>query len=646
MENSKKSFISGVKSVFIVLLCAVLISMPIIDTYRAHAIAGVDDAALCSVGIAICSGLLIGASIELASALVTDPYIQQKTYEFGEMVVDGSKNAFRMTVGALKRAKAYLFDRLNIKHDIPTSAPTTPEPVTPPNIFEFNTVEYPASKITYGNDGKTVTGIAYDASFLTDHVLWETGQQSTSIDSRNDSYFSSLQEGFYFTGTSTISGFEYNSNIIWTLGDLRYSMSTTGNNYSHTVAWHVYEPLYFVNQGTGNRELLLCAAMTGSALGGTKFLYATNPSLDTALNAAASTWYDGNTTPPLRAYFGSFSPSVYKTYSQTALNYREYSYEVWNGNAVEPTTIYEPTSEPSISGGRYDADYDITQKVKDDNTYVNIPITPEIQTVAEAVAAGTAYNDLTPEQKRSLRELSKSVYGTTTVGGTTTTTEAVTDNTGAVVTPAVTTVTGSIPLNDYIDSTVTETGQYQGILSRIAGTLQSTLDTVKSIPQTITETGQGIIDAVDYQINPNSPQFPDPFISFFTGAIGSAFPSVSLFQQAFNRFTAADSPLVLEYDIVLGSRQYHFSVDFSWFEAHRARFRSGVGVMFWLLAWLGVIRGFLSIFHIGLGKVGAGIAIGNTGAGGSSGASSLDVGSGSVPIDSTEYAIWKREGRL
>ncbi|MBR5619829.1 MAG: hypothetical protein IKW76_08835, partial [Clostridia bacterium] len=163
---------------------------------------------------------------------------------------------------------------------------------------------------------------------------------------------------------------------------------------------------------------------------------------------------------------------------------------------------------------------------------------------------------------------------------------------------------------------------------------------------TITESAQYVVDSVDYQINPNSPQFDTSFMTFFTSAIGSAFPSIDLFRQAFNRFTAQDSPLVLEYDIVLGNHQYHFSVDFSWFEAHRARFRSGVGVMFWLLAWLGVIRGFMSIFHVSLGKVG-GIAIGNTGAGGSTGASSLDVGgSGSVPADNVEYGIWKRQGRL
>lgn len=433
-----------------------------------------------------------------------------------------------------------------------------------------------------------------------------------------------------------------------------YSLTTDGNDYYHHVNFKVFEPLYFINQGTGNRELLLCAVMTGSASSpATKFVYASTPVLDTALNVNASTWYDGNSQPPLRAMFGSFNPAVYKTYSQTARNYREYSYQVWSGNAVEATTYYETTTEPNMVSAsndvHYDEDYDLTKKLSgaDDNTAVNFTLTKGAKTLGEAIDSGKTVSDLTSGQKRQIRDITSEIHKDVTIGGQVSTQEQVTDGTGAVVTPAVITLTGDIPVNDYIDANVTENGEYKGIISRIADTIQSLLDSVKSIPQTISDTGQNIVDTIDYQINPNSPQFPDPFMSFFTGAISSAFPSVSLFQQAFNRFTASDSPLVLEYDIVLGSRQYHFSVDFSWFEAHRARFRSGVGVMFWLLAWLGVIRGFMSIFHVGLGKVG-GIAIGNTGAGGSSGATSLDIGgsSGSIPVDSVEYGIWKRQGRL
>ena len=646
MSITKKSFLSFIKSFFIVCFCIVLVSMPILDAYRAYAIAGVDDAALCSIGIAVGTGLLIGASMTLASQICTDPYIQQKTAEFGQTVTDGSKKIFRTTVGWLKQAKAYMCDRLGIKHDVPTTVATTAEPVTAPNLFEFNTVEYPSNKITYGSDGKTVTAISYDASFLDDHVIWGAGGNAASIDSREDSYYSSMQEGFYFTGSVTRTSAQSKLNYYWTIGDLRYQLVTDGNDYYHNVQFKVFEPLYFTNQGTGNRELLLCAVMTGSATSpATKFIYATTPVLDTSLNVNASTWYDGNSQPPLRAMFGSLNPAVYKTYSQTARNYREYSYQVWNGSAIEATTTYETTTQPPIGGGKYDADYDITQKVKDDNTYVNISITPEIETVAEAVAAGTDYNDLTAEQKRAFRDLSKSVYNAVTVGGTTTITEEVTDGTGAVVTPAVTTVTGTIPLTDYLDSSVTDTGEYQGIISRIASTTRSILDTVKSIPQTISDTGQGIIDAVDYQFNPNSPQFDQPFMPFVLNTVSDKFPAASDFQSSFSSLSAADSPLVLDYDVVIGSRTYHFSADFSWFEAHRARFRSGVGVLFWLLAWLAVLRSFLSVFHIGLGKV-AGIDSGHKGAGGSSGATSLDFGGGSVPVDSVEYGIWKSQGRL
>ena len=633
MSITKKSFFSFIKSFFIVCICVVILSMPIIDAHRAYAIAGIDDAVLCSVGVALAGGLLVGASMTLASKICTDPYIQQKTAEFGQTVTDGSKKIFRTTVGKLKQAKAYLFNRLDIKHDVPTPVPTTSEPVTPPNIFDFNTVEYPSDNITYKNDGITVSNIAFDASFLSEHVLWETGQQSLSVDSRTDPFYSSLQEGYYFTASSTISGHhnsEYCSNVFWVVGDLQYGLSHLGNNYYGTVAWHVYEPLYFVNQGTGKFELLLSASMTGIANQGPKFFYVTTPIRDMALNASASNWYEG-AQPPLKAFFGMLNPSIYKTYSQTALNYREYSYELWSGNAVEATTTYEPTTLPPIGGGKYDSDYDITQIVKDDNAYVNIPITPEIETVIEAVVAGTDYSDFTVEQKRSLRDLSKSVYNSVTVGGDLTTTEEVTDSTGAVITPAVTTVTGAIPLTDYFDSSVTDTGEYQGIFSRIATTTRSILDTAKSIPQTISGAVQGIIDAVEYQFNPNSPHFYEPFMPFVFNTFSEKFPIASDFQSSFSSLASMNSPLVLDYDIIIGDRTFHFSANFSWFEPHRSRFRAGVGVLFWLLAWLAVLRSFLSVFQIGLGKV-AGIDAGHKGAGGSSGASSLDIG-GSASSD-------------
>lgn len=654
MNNVKKNTIQVLKSVFMVLLCAVIVAVPVLDSYRAYAVSETVIAVGCLLGIMACCGIIQGSVSGTTYNLATDMYLRQAASSFCTDVADGAKHLYRTTVGQLKRFKAYCMDKLGLSHDVPTTAAQQTQPVTEPNLFQFNFAEYPADKISYGSDGQSVTGIAYDASFLNDHVIWASGGNAASIDSREDSYYSSMREGFYFTGSVTRTSAQSKLNYHWTIGDLRYQLVTDGNDYYHNVQFKVFEPLYFINQGTGNRELLLCASMTGSASSpNSKFIYCTTPVLDVSLNAAATNWYEGSSRPPLIAMFGSFNPAVYKTYSQTARNYREYSYQVWSGNAVEATTHYETTTEPNIislsNNIHYDADYDLTKKLSeaDDNTPINFPLTTGAQTLGEAIDSGTAVSQLTSGQKKQIRDIASEVYKGVSIGGQVSSSEAVTDGTGAVITPAVNTLTDAVPINEYIDSNVTDTGQYQGIFTRIADLVQSVLDTVKSIPQTISDTGQTIVDSIDYAINPNSPQFPDSFMLFFTSAISSRFPSVGLFRQAFDRFTAQDSPLVLEYDIVLGSRQYHFSVDFSWFETHRARFRAGVGVMFWLLAWLGVIRGFLSIFHISLGKVGAGIVIGNTGAGGSSGASSLDVGgSGSVPVDSVEYGIWKRQGRL
>lgn len=655
MEKSKMSFLSVLKSVFMVLLCAVIISVPVLDSYRAYAISETVIAVGCLVGMMAACGLIQGSVSGTTFNLATDPYLRQAASNFCLDVADGAKHLYRTSLGQLKRFKAYCMDKLGLSHDVPTTAAPQTQPVTEPDIFQFNFTEYPASRISYASDGKSVNGVSYDASFLDEHVIWTTGNTSKSIDSREDPYYSSFEEGFYFTGATTRSGIEVRSNFIWTLGDLRYSLSSSGSTYGSTVRWKVFEPLYFINQGTGNRELLLCAVMTGmtGTSNSTNFVFASTPILDVSLNANATNWYEGSSRPPLKAMFGSFNPTVYKIYSQTARNYREYSYGVYDGHAVEATTYHETTTEPSIvplsNNVHYDPDYDLTQKLSaaDDNTAINIPLTPGAKTLGEAIESGTPVSQLTSGQKRQIRDITTEVHKNVSVGGQVTTSEAVTDGSGAVVTPAVNTLTDAVPINAYLDANVTETGEYQGLISRIADSVQSVLDTVKSIPQTITETGQSIVDSIDYQINPNSPQFPDSFSSFFTSVISSSFPSISLFREAFDRFTAQDSPLVLEYDVVLGDHTYHFSADFSWFEAHRARFRSGVGVLFWLLAWLGVIRGFMSIFHVGLGKVG-GIAMGNTGAGGSSGATSLDVGgsSGSIPVDSVEYGIWKREGRL
>ena len=652
MTSINKTILPVVKSVFLVLLCALIVAVPVLDAYRAYAISETVVAVGCLVGIMAACGIIQGSVNGTTYNIATDPYLRQAARNFCTDVSDGAKHIYRTTVGQLKRFKAYVMDKLGLSHDLPTTAQPS-QTVTVPNLYQFDFAEYPAEKITYAANGLSVSSIAYDAAFLSDHVIWGTDGTAKSIDSREDSYYSSMQEGFYFTGSVTRASSQSHLNFFWTLGDLRYNLICDGNDYYHNVGFKVYEPLYFTNQGTGNRELLLCAYMSGSASSSaTRFFYTFIPVLDVALNAKATEWYSGDSQPPLRAMFGSFNPAVYKTYSQTARNYSEYSYQVWTGNAVAATTQYETTTEPNLippsNNFHYDPDYDLTKKLSevDDNTPVNFPLTNGAKTLAEAIDSGKTVTDLTSGQRRQIRDIASDVHKSITVGGQVTAQEAVTDGTGAVVTPAVTTLTGDVPINDYLDANVTDTGEYQGIISRIADTVQSLLDTVKSIPDTITESAQYVVDTVDYQINPNSPQFDTSFMTFFTSAIGSAFPSIDLFRQAFNRFTAQDSPLVLEYDIVLGDHPYHFSVDFSWFEAHRARFRSGVGVMFWLLAWLGVIRGFMSIFHVSLGKVG-GIAIGNTGAGGSTGASSLDVGgSGSVPADNIEYGIWKRQGRL
>ncbi len=655
MDYSKKSFLSVIKSVFMVFLCAVIISMPILDAYRAHAIsetvAIVGGIIACAVAVGVIQGAVNGATYNLT----TDAGIRQKFALLADSVVEGGKKKYRMSLAALQIFKCYLMDRLGLAREGTTSAASQTQPTIDPNVFHFDFAEYPASNITYNSDGTAISSIAYDASFLSDHIIWETANTAQSIDSREDSYYSSLDSSIYFTGSTTRSGSQVSSNAYWTMGDLRYKLSASGSTYNSTVRWKVFEPLYFINQATGNRELLLCAVMlnrTGTS-NPTSFTFASTPVLDVALNTAATDWYYGLSRPPLVAEFGNFNPSVNKTYSTTAQNYREYSYQVYSGVASEPTTSYEPVSEADITSlsndFHYDPDYDVTKKLSShdvNNTYINIEIPPTAQKVAEDIEAETDFSSYTTGQQAQYRDLPAVVHKTITVGGTVTRTEAVTGSNGEVVTPEIKTVTDSVPLNQVIDVNVTDNGQYQGVLERIFGKIQSLLDTLKSIPYVIYETAQYIVDSIDYQINPNSPQFPDSFMTFFTSAISSAFPSISLFRQAFDRFTAADSPLVLEYDIVLGNHQYHFSVDFSWFEAHRARFRSGVGVMFWLLAWLGVIRGFMSIFHVSLGKVG-GIAIGNTGAGGSSGASSLDVGgSGSLPVDSVEYGIWKRQGRL
>ena len=594
-----------------VLLCAVIISVPVLDVYRVYAVSETAIAIGTTVAVAVALGVVQGGTSAIIQTIGSDAGIRQRLATVGVACVEGGKRKFRMSLLAASLFKAYIMDRLGLKHDVPTTAAPVTQPVTEPNIFQFNTVEYPAEMISYGSDGNTVSGISYDSTFLADHILWETGNTAQSIDSREDSYFSALQEGFYFTGTTTRSGYQVSSNVIWSLGDLRYKLSTSGSTYGSTVSWKVFEPLYFINQGTGNRELLLCAVMTGSTDGtSTKFQYASTPILDIALNSNATDWFSG-TQPPLRASFGRLNPVVNKTYSQTACNYREYSYEVWTGNAVEATTTYETTTEPNLvnatNDGGYDSDYDITEKLKGadpNSTYVNVEVTKTAQAVGEAIESGTDLNTLTKGQKAQIRDLSKDVQRSITVNGTTSTTEAVTDGTGAVVTPAVTSLSGDVPLNDFLDANVTETGEYQGLISRIADGVQSLLNTVKSIPQTISNTGQFIVDSIDYQINPNSPQFDDPFMTFFINTISNRFPAADDFRTEFNSFSASDSPLVLDYDVMIGSRTFHFSADFSWFENYRSRFRSGVGVLFWLLAWFAVLRGFLGVFHIELNHAG------------------------------------------
>ena len=247
MSASKKSFFSVLKSVFMVLLCAVIISVPVLDSYRAYAIS--ETVAIVGGIVCICAalGIVQGSVGGTTQNLVTDPYIRQKVANFGETVIDGAKVNFRWTIGQLKRFKAYVSDRLGLAHNVPTTVPSTTEAVSAPDVFQFNFEEYPASNIVYASDGVTVNKINYDASFMDSHILWGSGNTASSVDSQTDSYYSSLDESCYFTASTRRESWQVYSSIIWTLpGDLRYTLSVNGSTYGTSVKFKCFEPLYFV----------------------------------------------------------------------------------------------------------------------------------------------------------------------------------------------------------------------------------------------------------------------------------------------------------------------------------------------------------------------------------------------------------------
>ena len=150
MSISKKSFLSVLKSVFMVLLCAVIISVPVLDVYRVSAVSETAIAIGATVAVAVALGVVQGGTSAIIQTIGSDAGIRQRLAAVGEACVQGGKRKYRMTLAAASVFKAYLMDRLGLKHDVPTTAAPVTQPVTEPNLFQFNTVEYPSQRIIYG----------------------------------------------------------------------------------------------------------------------------------------------------------------------------------------------------------------------------------------------------------------------------------------------------------------------------------------------------------------------------------------------------------------------------------------------------------------------------------------------------------------